>query len=184
MSPFMRSRKVLLAKSLDDAVRGCDHYAKVKVCPGPMSLGFVLSIQSATILRTISTRKFRLLRTAIWRKAPASEQQKQWVAKRWGLRGSIYSDRSSEDLSAQKIKTLTKGEAANIITRLKHGAQVIADPISLPYIVVDDCIRLVTRKRSKWWSKLPSWSQKRVHAGSAKRSPLDLYLKLLCQYPT
>jgi ATP-dependent helicase IRC3 len=39
MSPFMRSRKVLTAANLSDAVRGCDTYAKTKVVFGPMTLG-------------------------------------------------------------------------------------------------------------------------------------------------
>jgi hypothetical protein len=41
MSPFLRSRKVLTAVNLSDAVRGCDTYAKTKVVFGPMALGFV-----------------------------------------------------------------------------------------------------------------------------------------------
>jgi ATP-dependent helicase IRC3 len=40
-SPFLRSRKVLTAVNLSDAVRGCDTYAKTKVVFGPMALGFV-----------------------------------------------------------------------------------------------------------------------------------------------
>lgn len=39
LSPFMRSRKVLTAATLNDAVRGCDTYATSKVIRGPMSLG-------------------------------------------------------------------------------------------------------------------------------------------------
>lgn len=41
MSPFLRSRKVLTAVNLSDAVRGCDTYAKTKVVFGPMALGSV-----------------------------------------------------------------------------------------------------------------------------------------------
>ncbi|KAF7347873.1 DEAD-box family helicase [Mycena venus] len=62
-----------------------------------------------------------LLRSARWRKAPASEQQKNLVTKRWGKR-RFDSDADAES-KAEKIATLTKGEAADIITRLKHGAQ-------------------------------------------------------------
>jgi ATP-dependent helicase IRC3 len=39
LSPFMRSRKVLTADNLSDAVRGCDTYVTSKVVRGPMSLG-------------------------------------------------------------------------------------------------------------------------------------------------
>ncbi|KAF9457448.1 P-loop containing nucleoside triphosphate hydrolase protein [Collybia nuda] len=63
LSPFMRSRKILTAESLDDAIRGCDTYVKNKVARGSMSLG--------------------LLRTARWRQAPATESQKQLLRKRW-----------------------------------------------------------------------------------------------------
>lgn len=39
LSPFMRSRQVLTADNLSDAVRGCDTYANRKVIHGPMALG-------------------------------------------------------------------------------------------------------------------------------------------------
>lgn len=61
----------------------------------------------------------RLFRTAKWRKAPASSNQREFIAKRWGLA------KADMTLDTQaKVNQLTKGEAANIITRLKHGAQV------------------------------------------------------------
>jgi hypothetical protein len=64
------------------------------------------------------TIEYRLLRSAKWRKAPASESQKNFVAKRWGV-SNFEGDEPEQGLGA-----LTKGEAANIITRLKHGAKV------------------------------------------------------------
>lgn len=67
---------------------------------------------------------FRLLRSAKWRKLPASEQQKELVAKRWGKQRASFVDSESGDDRSERIKRLTKGEAANILTRLKHGAQV------------------------------------------------------------
>uniref|UniRef100_A0A0W0F5M0 P-loop containing nucleoside triphosphate hydrolase protein n=1 Tax=Moniliophthora roreri TaxID=221103 RepID=A0A0W0F5M0_MONRR len=93
VSPYLRTRNVLTAQSLEDAVKGCDTYAKSKVVRGPMALG--------------------LLRTAKWRKAPATQQQMQFVNKRL----------SKSFGEADPPKQLTKGEAANIITRLKHGAK-------------------------------------------------------------
>jgi hypothetical protein len=42
VSPYMRSRKVLTAQNLSDAVRGCDTYAKAKVVYGRMALGCAL----------------------------------------------------------------------------------------------------------------------------------------------
>ncbi|KAJ7634254.1 P-loop containing nucleoside triphosphate hydrolase protein [Mycena polygramma] len=99
--PFLRKRHILKAANLSDAVRGCDTYATAKVVFGQMALG--------------------LLRSARWRQAPASDTQKQLVAKRWGKR--TFDSDSDAESKAEKIRTLTKGEAANIITRLKHGAQ-------------------------------------------------------------
>ncbi|KDQ63526.1 hypothetical protein JAAARDRAFT_120193 [Jaapia argillacea MUCL 33604] len=104
---FARNRKVLTAETLSDAIRGCDTYATTKVVFGPHALG--------------------LLRTARWRKHPATESQKQFVAKRWGMRGHpIESDgppSSDKAKSPQdQIANMTKGQAANIITRFKHGA--------------------------------------------------------------
>ncbi|KAJ7783732.1 P-loop containing nucleoside triphosphate hydrolase protein [Mycena maculata] len=101
IAPFLRNRQVLTANDLSDAVRGCDTYVKAKVVFGRMQLG--------------------LLRSAKWRQTPASESQKNFVAKRWGKR-KFESDSESEN-KAEKIAKLTKGEAATIITRLKHGAQ-------------------------------------------------------------
>ncbi|KAE9408139.1 P-loop containing nucleoside triphosphate hydrolase protein [Gymnopus androsaceus JB14] len=56
-----------------------------------------------------------LSRSARWRKAPATPQQLQFVAKRW--------NKTLEDGEDRQLTNLTKGEAANIITRLKHGAK-------------------------------------------------------------
>ncbi|KIY64218.1 P-loop containing nucleoside triphosphate hydrolase protein [Cylindrobasidium torrendii FP15055 ss-10] len=102
VSPFMRSRKVLKAAALDDAIRGCDTYATQNVVRGNMGLG--------------------LLRSAKWRHAPASQSQKDFVAKRWRVAGEEdhgFDDKMAE--KKEKIAKLTKGEAANIITSLKHG---------------------------------------------------------------
>ncbi|KAF9270115.1 P-loop containing nucleoside triphosphate hydrolase protein [Marasmius fiardii PR-910] len=92
ISPFFRTRHVLTSQNLSDAIKGCDTYAKAKVVRGPLAKA--------------------LLRTASWRRAPASEQQMQFVNK--------YMFKSG---AATPPKTITKGEAANIITRLKHGAK-------------------------------------------------------------
>lgn len=39
MSPFARSRKIMTATTLDEAMKGCDTYATSKVVFGPMALG-------------------------------------------------------------------------------------------------------------------------------------------------
>src|SRR5580704_3045555 len=41
ISPFRRSRCILTAENLGDAIRGCDTFAKAKVVFGPMALGCV-----------------------------------------------------------------------------------------------------------------------------------------------
>jgi hypothetical protein len=41
ISPFRRNRHILTAKTLSDAVRGCDTYARTKVVPGPLVSGYV-----------------------------------------------------------------------------------------------------------------------------------------------
>ncbi|KAL0071869.1 putative ATP-dependent helicase IRC3 [Marasmius tenuissimus] len=92
ISPFFRARHVLTAQNLPDAIRGCDTYAKTKVVHGPLTKA--------------------LLRTSAWRRAPATENQMQFVNKNVSKFGTNTPPRQ-----------LTKGEAANIITRLKHGAK-------------------------------------------------------------
>lgn len=93
---------MLTAENLSDAVRGCDTYVINNVVRGPMSIG--------------------LLRSARWRKAMATEKQKALVGKRW-LKSNSLGDAVSENERLSRIAVMTKGEAANIIVRLKHGAQ-------------------------------------------------------------
>ncbi|KLO17062.1 P-loop containing nucleoside triphosphate hydrolase protein [Schizopora paradoxa] len=94
---FYRSRRILVAENLTDAVRGCDTYAKSKVCRGPIFMG--------------------LFRSAKWRKQPASDNQKSFLEKKFKSRalstGEIFN-----------MDNLSKGQAADMITRLKHGAHV------------------------------------------------------------
>ncbi|KIO24974.1 hypothetical protein M407DRAFT_25721 [Tulasnella calospora MUT 4182] len=112
-SPFMKKRKVMTSDTLGEAIKGCDNYAVKKVVFGPMAMG--------------------LLRSAAWRRAPATEAQKKLLKTRYKGRfdEADGSDKGTLDralLAARKAapfdsKTLTKGEAANMINRLKHGAQ-------------------------------------------------------------
>ncbi|KAJ7103579.1 P-loop containing nucleoside triphosphate hydrolase protein [Mycena belliarum] len=118
IGPFLRSRQILTANDLSDAVRGCDTYAKAKVVFGQMALGYACVPNS---MHQFSIYGCRLLRSARWRQAPASPQQKLFVEKRWGKR-KLENDPDAEDKAA-RLDRLTKGEAANIISRLKHGAQ-------------------------------------------------------------
>jgi hypothetical protein len=68
------------------------------------------------------THALSALRTARWRSEPATDAQKKFVIARWS-NSKLRNPMKSEDLEA-KIRNMTKGEAANVITRLKHGAQV------------------------------------------------------------
>ncbi|KAG5724657.1 putative ATP-dependent helicase IRC3 [Termitomyces sp. T112] len=102
LSPLLRRRHILSAETLSDAIRGCDTYVANKIARGPiLSAG--------------------LLRSARWRKTPATDQQKKMILKRWSKQ--IFMDARDEASRAEKIGRMTKGQAANIITRSKHGAQ-------------------------------------------------------------
>ncbi|KAI0651935.1 P-loop containing nucleoside triphosphate hydrolase protein [Trametes meyenii] len=106
ISPFRRSQKILSAGTLADAVRGCDTYAEKKILKGSAARG--------------------LLRTAKWRWEPATDAQKQFLMKRWKAR-TVFNledaSRKAPAASEKDLRSLRKGEAANMITRLKHGAQ-------------------------------------------------------------
>lgn len=80
----------------------------------PWHLGWY--ILSFTVLSLGLNNPVRLLRSAKWRKAPATDGQKALVVKRM----------SKERLEKGGLANLTKGEAANIIARVKHGAKVRA----------------------------------------------------------
>ena len=77
--------------------------------------------------------KYRLLRSARWRKTLATEKQKALVSKRW-LKRETLNDAAPENERLAKLANMTKGEAANIIVRLKHGAQVTSF-ISFPSVI-------------------------------------------------
>ncbi|KAI1788749.1 P-loop containing nucleoside triphosphate hydrolase protein [Ganoderma leucocontextum] len=105
ISPFRRSKKILTAATLADAIRGCDTYAQKEVLPGGVSRG--------------------LSRNARWRWEPASETQKKFVLKAWKGRKVVATpDGLGRAMHATEegLREMKKGEAANLITRLKHGA--------------------------------------------------------------
>jgi ATP-dependent helicase IRC3 len=60
------------------------------------------------------------MRNAAWRQRPASPSQVELVSKRW----SKLHPGMEEEKRTKMLETLTKGNAADIITRLKHGSQV------------------------------------------------------------
>lgn len=107
ISPYRKSKKILTATTLSDAIRGCDTYAQKEILPGGVSRG--------------------LLRNARWRWEPASESQKKFVLKAWKGRKVVTAPNGlgrALPATEEGLRALKKGEAANLITRLKHGALV------------------------------------------------------------
>jgi ATP-dependent helicase IRC3 len=65
------------------------------------------------------------MRRAKWRQQPATENQKTFVESRWSKAPKYVQGEMAHDAARSlRIQRLTKGEAANIITRIKHGAMV------------------------------------------------------------
>ncbi|KAM5529998.1 hypothetical protein V8D89_016337 [Ganoderma adspersum] len=105
ISPYRKSKKILTAATLAGAIRGCDTYAQKEILPGGVSRG--------------------LSRNARWRWEPASESQKKFVLKAWKGRKVVTTPNGlgkSLPATEEGLRALKKGEAANLITRLKHGA--------------------------------------------------------------
>ncbi|KAF8306196.1 P-loop containing nucleoside triphosphate hydrolase protein [Clavulina sp. PMI_390] len=106
-------RKILTADSIRNAIMGCDKFTS-KIMPGPSAIG--------------------LLRTAKWRKEPASDNQKLLIKRhlRLGSTDSPGKAKSAMEVMATgahqqaekpiSFDTLTKGQAANILSRVFHGA--------------------------------------------------------------
>jgi ATP-dependent helicase IRC3 len=113
---FRRKRKILKADSLSSAIRGCETYVKKSVLPDARFIQYVIE-PDFQIKRKANV--LRILRSARWRSYPASEAQKDFIRKRHQKHLTITGKEERRDFSE-----LTKGEAANIITRLKHGSLV------------------------------------------------------------
>ena len=65
------------------------------------------------------------MRSAKWRKEPATESQKSLVESRWNKAPKyVQGEMMNDPARTRRIERLTKGEAANIIARIKHGAMV------------------------------------------------------------
>lgn len=115
-SRYLKPRRILTAKSLDEAVRGCDTYVLKKVAFGRLAAGYVSKHVVLSI--ALIDASFRLHRSAQWRRTPATDSQKAIITKRF--QASAVNGLSGKSFDAS---SLTKGQAADIITRLKHGAQ-------------------------------------------------------------
>ncbi|KAF9044603.1 hypothetical protein BDZ89DRAFT_1155754 [Hymenopellis radicata] len=90
---------VLTALSLDEAIRDCDTFVLEKIVHGDMALA----------------------------RAPASYGQIAFITWRWKIDRKIDPELrdSVTKRRAERLEKLTKGEAANLIIRLKHGAMAI-----------------------------------------------------------
>ncbi|KAG8925440.1 hypothetical protein FRC02_009683 [Tulasnella sp. 418] len=101
---FLRKRKVAEARSLQEAIRHGDSYA-------------------LTYIIKFNHRHTGLHRNASWRRQPATEAQLNIIRKKFNTSSS------KADFETLR-KNLTKGQAANIITRLKNGAQAYFEEFS------------------------------------------------------
>lgn len=122
LSPYRRSQRILTARTLAEAVKGCDSYAK-KAVKGSLSLGCATSsvlVSSCGLIITFLV--YRLLRSAKWRREEATVNQKNWLRTRLGKGGKLSA--SGGEFNAKDTFTMTKGQAADLITRMKHGALV------------------------------------------------------------
>lgn len=70
------------------------------------------------------------MRNAPWRQKSATPAQITLVSKRWS---KIYPGAEEEERT-KMLENLTKGNAADIITRLKHGSQVNLSLTIMKYI--------------------------------------------------
>lgn len=65
------------------------------------------------------------MRNAKWRQQPATDSQKTFVESRWKKAPKyVQGEMTNDTPRGLRIQRLTKGEAANIIARIKHGAMV------------------------------------------------------------
>ncbi|KZT72830.1 P-loop containing nucleoside triphosphate hydrolase protein [Daedalea quercina L-15889] len=123
ISPYRRAKEILRARTLEEAIRGAETFVLQKVVKGQHALG--------------------LRRHAKWRREPATQSQKDTIKKRWRARPALLdSNQGIED----RINRVTKGEAANILTRLRHGAQVCS-PFRSDSSVLTSIHRSVTRRK-------------------------------------
>ncbi|KZO95206.1 P-loop containing nucleoside triphosphate hydrolase protein [Calocera viscosa TUFC12733] len=111
---YLRRFSIFKADSLHAAIRAGDTYAQTKVNPGRMALP--------------------LFRSARWRREPASPLQAKFLKKR--LQNTIKKLQDMDPVGVfsaraqsheDKWANLTKGQAANMITRMRHGSQAHYD---------------------------------------------------------
>ncbi|KAF9568440.1 P-loop containing nucleoside triphosphate hydrolase protein [Agrocybe pediades] len=99
LSPFHTSREIVVNEKLEDVIHACDTY--------------VIN----NIFRNSSPNG--LLRSAAWRRQPASEAQLNFIKKRWEKQSAYMNSDDREEM----LENMTKGGAAIVITRLRNGSQ-------------------------------------------------------------
>ncbi|KAF8807352.1 P-loop containing nucleoside triphosphate hydrolase protein [Phlegmacium glaucopus] len=149
-SPFRPRRQILTAETLSDAVRGCDTYIETTLFPNS----------------SISV----LVRNAEWRQKPASPAQVTLVSKRWS---KIY-PKMPEEKKTKMLEKLTKGNAADIITRLKHGSQV-----NLPLIIINDILTQSPKGRFKKKLKQAAKAMHEITKEQTRRAREEVKVGLL-----
>lgn len=108
-----RTRRIATAGTLPDAVSAAESFAKQKLAPGQLGLG--------------------LLRTAKWRQGPSTLPQRQILAKSLGISldpkskevdpAKAHMRAFSRVHSKEDLARLTKGRAADMITKLRSGVK-------------------------------------------------------------
>ncbi|KAG8852738.1 hypothetical protein FRB91_006049 [Serendipita sp. 411] len=106
-----RTRRLAQTTTLEDALAAAETFAKQKLAPGPLIQG--------------------LLRGAAWRRQPSTPAQREMIAKCLGI--NLNSDhvvpekahirQYSKVHNRQDLKQLTKGAAADMITRMRSGVK-------------------------------------------------------------
>ncbi|KAG8820411.1 hypothetical protein FRC17_010158 [Serendipita sp. 399] len=106
-----RTRKIAQTTNLEDAVSAAETFAKAKLAPGQLVKG--------------------LLRSAAWRSQPSTTVQREMLAKVFGIEPDsdrVVSEKAhirqySKVHTWQDLKRLTKGAAADMITRMRAGVK-------------------------------------------------------------
>jgi len=127
-----RTRRIGLSANLVDAINAADSFAKQKLAPGNLGLGYAKSGKNDGLFVVNSYNS--LLRNAAWRRAPSTKPQQEILAKVFGISmeaGSGYVAPEKAHIRTwcrvpdkKALTNLTKGAAADLITRMRSGAKV------------------------------------------------------------
>ena len=113
------------------------------------------------------------MRNAPWRQKSASTAQMTLVSKRWSR---LYPG-ADEEKRTDMLANLTKGNAADIITRLKHGSQV-----NLPPIITNNILTQSPKERYKKKLKQTAKAMHEMKKEQSRRAREDVKVGLLELY--